>query len=168
MGCIKEALLNGQIEGTRKASAGVDSLSDYEEFLEFDKPNLSRMTKLVGVSLAGLAVGGPFGTIASEAIGGAVGTLVGGYTGAAASSYGLALLGGGSLAAGGIGMAGGTLVVAGCSAALGGALGASVTNAYIREDSSFHIEMVLASAAPEVSASLIDRNGLAAGFGEAV
>ncbi|MFO0761841.1 MAG: TRAP transporter TatT component family protein [Byssovorax sp.] len=29
-GCIKEALLNGQIEGTRKASAGVDSLSDYE------------------------------------------------------------------------------------------------------------------------------------------
>lgn len=30
MGCIKEALLNGQIEGTRKASAGVDSLSDYE------------------------------------------------------------------------------------------------------------------------------------------
>lgn len=29
-GCIKEALLNGQIEGTRKASAGVDTLSDYE------------------------------------------------------------------------------------------------------------------------------------------
>lgn len=130
------------IPGFEKAQTTIDSLSDYEEFLEFDKPNLSRMTKLVGVSLAGLAVGGPFGTIASEAIGGAVGTLVGGYTGAAASSYGLALLGGGSLAAGGIGMAGGTLVVAGCSAALGGALGASVTNAYIREDSSFHIEML--------------------------
>ena len=29
-GCIKQMLLNGQIESTRKASAGVDTLSDYE------------------------------------------------------------------------------------------------------------------------------------------
>src|SRR4051812_29136216 len=29
-GCIKEVLLNGQIEGTRKGSAAIDTLSDYE------------------------------------------------------------------------------------------------------------------------------------------
>lgn len=29
-GCIKEMILNGQIEGTRKASAAIDTLSDYE------------------------------------------------------------------------------------------------------------------------------------------
>ena len=80
--------------------------------------------------------------IAAPAIGGAVGTLIGGYSGAAATSYGLALLGGGSLAAGGLGMAGGTVVVAAVGGALGGALGASVTNAYVREDKSFHIEML--------------------------
>ena len=39
-------------------------------------------------------------------------------------------------------MAGGTIVVATVGAALGGALGASVTNAYVREDKSFRIEML--------------------------
>src|SRR5690349_16735448 len=29
-GCIKKTLLNGQIESTRKASAAIDTLSDYE------------------------------------------------------------------------------------------------------------------------------------------
>jgi hypothetical protein len=39
-------------------------------------------------------------------------------------------------------MAGGTIVVSAIGGALGGALGASVTNAYVREDKSFHIEML--------------------------
>ena len=78
----------------------------------------------------------------APAIGGAVGTLVSSYSGAAATSYGLALLGGGSLAAGGLGMAGGALVVAALGGALGGALGASVANAYLREDKSFHIDLL--------------------------
>ena len=84
----------------------------------------------------------PAALFAAPAIGGAVGVLIGGYSGAAATSYGLALLGGGSLAAGGLGMAGGTVVVSALGGALGGALGASVTNAYVREDKSFHIEML--------------------------
>jgi hypothetical protein len=55
-------------------------------------------------------------------------------------SIGLALLGGGSLAAGGLGVVGGTAVVAAAGAALGSALGANITNAYISEDDSFRIE----------------------------
>ncbi len=115
---------------------------DYREFLEYDEPNLSRTTKLVGGTLAAVAVAAPAALFAAPAIGGAVGSLLGGYSGAVATSYGLAFLGGGSLATGGLGMAGGTLVVAAAGGALGGSLGASVTNAYVREDKSFHIEML--------------------------
>ncbi len=39
-------------------------------------------------------------------------------------------------------MAGGTIVVAAVGGALGGSIGASITNAYVREDDSFHIEML--------------------------
>lgn len=131
-----------EIPGFEKADVKMGALGDYEKFLKFDKANLSRATKLVGLGLVGIAVGAPAALVAAPAIGGAVGALVGSYTGAAATSYGLALLGGGALAAGGLGMAGGTLVITGLGAALGGALGASVTNAYVREDRSFHIEML--------------------------
>ncbi len=96
----------------------------------------------MGVGLAIAATGGAAAFVAAPAVGGAIGSLISSYTGAAASSYGLALLGGGSLAAGGLGMAGGTIVVSALGATLGGALGASVTNAYVREDKSFHIEML--------------------------
>jgi Protein of unknown function (DUF726) len=131
-----------EIPGFEKADHKMGVLGDYPEFLKYDKPNLSRTTKLAGFGLAGLAAGAPAALLAAPAIGGAVGTLIGGYTGAAATSYGLALLGGGSLAAGGLGMAGGTIVVTAIGGTLGGALGASVTNAYVREDKSFHIEML--------------------------
>ena len=131
-----------EIPGFEKAIGKMGALEDYEEFLKYDQPNLSRNAKIAGSGLAGLAVLGSAGLLAAPAIGGAVGTLIGGYSGAAASSYGLALLGGGSLAAGGLGMAGGTIVVATVGAALGGAVGASVTNTYVREDKSFGIEML--------------------------
>ncbi len=73
-----------------------------------------------------------------------LGTLVGGYSGAAATSYGLALIGGGSLATGGFGMAGGTAVVMAVGGGLGGAIGAGLSNAYVREDKSFAIEKLKA------------------------
>ncbi len=130
------------IPGFEKAEHKMASLGDYRTFLEYEKANLSRMTKLAGVGIVGIALAGPAALAAAPAIGGAVGTLVGGYSGAAASSYGLALLGGGSLAAGGLGMAGGAAVVAAAGGALGCAVGASVTNAYVREDKSFHIELL--------------------------
>ena len=130
------------IPSFKKGDAKIESLEDYEEFLEYEQPNLSRTTKIGGSVLAGLAVLGTAGVAAAPAIGGALGTLIGGYSGAAATSYGLALLGGGSLAAGGLGMAGGTFVIATVGAALGGAVGASVTNAYVREDKSFRIELL--------------------------
>lgn len=131
-----------QIPGFEKADHTMGALADYREFLEYDKHNLSRSTKLAGFGLTGLAVGIPAAVIAAPAIGGAVGTLVGGYSGAAATSYGLALLGGGSVAAGGLGVFGGTVVIGAAGGALGGALGASVTNAYVRQDKSFHIELL--------------------------
>jgi uncharacterized protein DUF726 len=131
-----------EISGFAKADAKMGSLGDYEEFLEFDAANLSRTTKLVGFGVAAVLTGGAAAAAAAPAIGGAVGAMLSSYSGAAASSYGLALLGGGSVAAGGAGMAGGALVVTAAGGALGGVLGASVTNAYVREDKSFHIEML--------------------------
>lgn len=129
-----------EIPSFDRASDKVDSLDDYEQLRAFDKRNLSRGSRLALTGVLAAGVVGSGGLMAAPAIGGAAGTLVGGYTGAAASSYGLALLGGGSLAAGGMGMVGGTYVVAAAGAALGSALGASVTNAYVSEDKSFKIE----------------------------
>lgn len=128
------------IPGFGKATTNIGSLENYQDFLQFEKRNLARGSKLATVVTAtGAAVAtGTF--FAAPAIGGAIGTLTGGYTGAAAASYGLALLGGGSLAAGGLGMAGGTAVVAGLGGVLGGGLGALVTSAYIGDDKSFRID----------------------------
>lgn len=132
------------ISGFEKAQGTFGELSDYEEYLQYEKPNLDRTSKLtVGTAVAlGLSV--PIALLAAPAIGGAIGSLgmFGGFSGAAASAHGLALLGGGALAAGGLGMAGGTAVVTAVGAAVGGALGASVTNAYVREDKSFRIELL--------------------------
>ncbi|MGO2328513.1 DUF726 domain-containing protein [Glutamicibacter arilaitensis] len=131
-----------EITGFEKVDLQMDALNEYEEFLKFDKPNLARATKIVGLTGAGIALATPLAYTAAPAIGGAVGVLVGGFSGAAATSWGLAALAGGSLAAGGLGMAGGTMVVTGVGAAVGGALGATVTHAYVREDKSFHIELL--------------------------
>ncbi|GAA1886235.1 hypothetical protein GCM10009715_35460 [Paeniglutamicibacter psychrophenolicus] len=128
--------------GFAKANSKMGALNDYEQFLKYDKPNLARAVKVVGLAGAGIALATPFAYFGASAIGGAVGVLVGGYSGAAATSYGLAFLGGGAIAAGGLGMAGGTAVVTGIGAALGGVLGSTVANAYVQEDKSFHIEML--------------------------
>lgn len=122
------------------AQAKIDDLSRFQELLQYDKTNLSRLSKLgiSGVLVAGAMTG--VGLVAAPLVGGAVGTLAGGYTGAAATSYGLALIGGGSIASGGLGMAGGTAIIAAAGTALGGALGYGVTNAYISQDESFRID----------------------------
>lgn len=125
-----------------KVSEKLDSLVDYRDLFAYDEPNLSKWTKIAGVGLVGFAGAGALALAAAPAVGGAIGSLVGGYTGAAASSYGLALLGGGAVASGGLGMTGGTAVVAAMGGLLGGSLSASITNVYVREDKSFHIEML--------------------------
>ena len=131
-----------EIPGFAKADRKIDTLQDYPEFLKYDKANLSRAGKVVGVALSAVVLATPAALAAAPAIGGAVGTLIGGYSGAAATSYGLALLGGGSVAAGGLGMAGGAMVVAALGGSVGGVLGASIANAYLCEDKSFHIEVL--------------------------
>lgn len=123
-----------------RASDKVASLDDYEQLWVFDKSNLKLASRLILSGLLAAGVVGTAGLMAAPAIGGAVGTLVGGYTGAAATSYGLALIGGGAISAGGLGMVGGTYVIAAAGAALGSALGANVTSAYLSEDKSFRIE----------------------------
>jgi len=132
------------IPGFEKAQGTIGDLADYEAFLEYKEPNLDQAARFTASALAGAGLMIPFGLVAAPAIGGAIGAMgmFGGLSGAAASAHGLALLGGGSLAAGGLGMAGGTAVVAAAGATVGGALGASITNAYLQEDSSFRIELL--------------------------
>jgi hypothetical protein len=129
-----------EISGFAKADRGMGALEDYRDFLKYERANLSRTTKLVGVGIAGLALGAPAAAAAAPAIGGAIGVLAGGYSGAVATNVGLAILGGGSIASGGFGMAGGTFVITALGSGLGGAMSASVLNSYVREDKSFHIE----------------------------
>jgi hypothetical protein len=132
------------IPGFEKSRATIGELHDYEDFLKYEQPDLSKVSKIAAVGAVGLAAGAPLALVAAPAIGGAIGSLgaFGGLSGAAATAHGLALLGGGSLAMGGLGMAGGTAVVTVVGAAVGGCLGASVSNAYVREDTSFRIELL--------------------------
>lgn len=131
-----------------RANDKIDRLEDIEAFLKYDKPNLARSTQLglTAVLTAGAAF--PLALAAAPAIGGVVGILASQFgtgatlAGAAAVNHGLAILGFGTLAAGGLGMAGGTMVVSAVGAALGGGLGASVTNSYVRGDKSFKIELL--------------------------
>lgn len=132
------------IPGFEKAHHGFGELHDYEDFLKYEKPDLSKASKIATVSVVGVTAAAPLALLAAPAIGGAIGSMgvFGGLSGAAATSHGLALLGGGSLAYGGLGMAGGVTVVTAVGAAVGGTLGASVSNAYLREDKSFRIELL--------------------------
>lgn len=132
------------IPGFEKSQGTFGELHDYEDFLQYEKPNLDRTSKIVVGTAVAVGVGIPLALLAAPAVGGAIGSLgvFGGLSGAAATSHALALLGGGSLAAGGLGMAGGTAVVTAVGAAVGGALGASVANAYLREDRSFRIDLL--------------------------
>lgn len=132
------------ISGFEKAQGSFGELHDYEEYLQYDKPDLDKVAKIAVGGLLTVGVAVPLALLAAPAVGGAIGSMgmFGGLSGAAASSHGLAILGGGTLAAGGLGMAGGTAVVTAVGAAVGGALGASVSNAYLREDKSFRIELL--------------------------
>lgn len=131
-----------EIPGFDKADRKMGELNDYKEFLKYEKPDLARAVKIIGLAGVGVAAAAPLAVLAAPAVGGAVGALLGSYSGAVATNFGLALLGGGAVAAGGLGMAGGTAVITAVGVALGGALGGSVMNAYVREDKSFHIEML--------------------------
>lgn len=132
------------VPGFEKAQGTFGDLHDYEEYLEYEKPNLNMGIKVAVGSALAVGVAIPLALLAAPAVGGVVGSmgLFGGFSGAAATAHGLALIGGGSLAAGGLGMAGGTAVVTAVGAAVGGALGASVSNAYLEEDKSFRIELL--------------------------
>jgi hypothetical protein len=127
------------IPGFEKLEQRLQRIEDYGPWLKYEKPNLSRMSRVIGVAAVGGVALAPVAFLAAPAIGGAIGAATG-LSGAAATSHGLALLGGGSLAAGGLGMAGGTTVVTALGGGLGTALGAITTAAYVSTDSSFKIE----------------------------
>jgi len=130
-----------EIPSFEKLEAQVASLDAYVPWLEFERFNARKYSTIAAATVAGAAIVGPLAFVAAPAIGGALGAYTG-LAGAAATSHGLALLGGGSLAAGGYGMLGGTVVVAAAGVGLGGASGASVANAYVRNDKSFGFEKV--------------------------
>ncbi len=127
----------------------LQSLDEYEAWLDFDSRNAKMVTTVALGTVGGALVLGPLAYVAAPAIGGIVGS-TGGLAGAAATSHGLALLGGGSLAAGGAGMAGGTAVIAAVGTALGGPLGASVVSAYTGSDRSFKVERLASGTGPTV------------------
>lgn len=140
------------IPGFAKAGSRLTTIDDYREWLEFDKVNLKRASRIVALGVGGAAIVTPGAFVAAPVIGGVIGGsfIGGGLSGAAAVSHGLALLGGGSLAAGGFGMAGGTAVVAVAGAALGTALGGQLAVTYASSDSSFAIEKLRDGSGPPV------------------
>ncbi len=141
-----------QIPGFNKLGQRLATIDQYKQWLEHDKRNLAKTTRLVGGSVVAAAVVGPAAFFGAGAIGGIIGSswLGGSLSGAAATSHGLAMLGGGSVAAGGFGMAGGTVVVAVVGAGLGGAIGANTTAAYVGNDKSFRIEKLRDGFGPSV------------------
>ena len=143
-----------EIPGFEKAEKRLGSIDDCEDWLTFDKANLSRVTKVSVFGIGSAAVMAPVAFVAAPAIGGILGSsaLGGGLSGAAATSHGLAMLGGGAIGTSSVafGMAGGTAVVTAAGGALGGALGASATSAYVRSDKSFRIEKLRDGTGPTV------------------
>lgn len=67
-----------EISGFEKVGYEIDSLTEYEDLLTFEKTNFARATKIVGVAAAGVAVATPLAFAAAPAIGGAFGVLAGG------------------------------------------------------------------------------------------
>ena len=128
-----------KIPSFERAADKVARLEDYATLYEYDERNLARATRVVAVAGIGAGVLATAAVSAAPAIGGLISsgtaTLTGGTTlyGAAAASHGLALLGGGAASGGALafGVTGGTCVVTVVGAALGGALGTSITNAYL-------------------------------------
>jgi len=125
-----------------RARSKLKSLDDYKEWLEFDKVNAARTTKIVTTAAAAGALIAPAAFFMAPAIGGILGAsaLGGELTGAAAVSHGLAMLGGGSLASGGLGMAGGAVVITAVGSTMGMYQGMSVASAYVGADKSFAIK----------------------------
>lgn len=141
----------------RHAVANFDTLnakikypSDYRIVFERRKPNLAKATAVALFIAGGLAVSGPIAFYAGPAIGGIIGTKILGLTGSAATKAGMALLCGGAKAVGGFGMAGGLVVTSTVGAAVGGALGAYVSNAYFGQIQDFDIRKVRTGKGPAV------------------
>lgn len=127
-----------EVPSFERVTSRLTSISDYEEWLSFDKTNAKRVTQVAGLTVVGGAVVGPMALVSAPAIGGGVGAMSG-LTGAAATSHGLATIGFGPIAAGGLGMAGGTAIITATGTALGGVLGGVMTTAYVGSDKSFKI-----------------------------
>lgn len=141
-----------EVPGFAKAGKRLARIDDYRDWLEFDKLDLKKTTRILALGVGGAAIVAPAAFFAAPVIGGVIGGsfMGGGLSGAAAVSHGLALLGGGSLAAGGLGMAGGTAVIAVAGAAMGTALGSQLAAAYVSTDSSFAIEKLRDGSGPPV------------------
>lgn len=134
------------------ATQGLRSIDDYRALLRYEKRDATFGVKIALAAAGAGAIIGPAALLAAPAIGGALGAsaLGGGLSGAAATSHGLAMLGGGAIASGGFGMAGGVAVVTAAGGGLGAATGASVVNAYARQDKSFAIVRLRSGTGPPV------------------
>jgi len=148
------------------ADACIEEPSDYLTVYDYKQPNLARLSRVGGITLASAAILGPLSCHAAPMIGSALGSAMG-YSGAVATRVGLATLGGGALTAGGTAIAGGTLVVTAVGASLGGALGAYIGSAYLGSIKDFSITKVRGGRDPALitlSGFLSQKNEGSAGW----
>jgi len=148
------------------AEASLEEPSEYLKVYDYKQPNLSRISRIGGITLVSAAILGPLSFHAAPVVGGALGAAMG-YSGAVATKVGLATLGGGALAAGGTGIAGGTLVVTAVGASLGGTLGALVGSAYLGSTKGFAISKIREGREPAlitISGFLSQENESTAGW----
>jgi hypothetical protein len=160
------------INGFEKATQHLGRIDDYQDWLDYERPNLSKAAKVVLFAGVAASLITPAAIANAPAIGAMLGSsaLGGGLTGVAATSHGLAMLGGGAVGSGlfgmGAGMAGGVAVVAVVGSGLSGTLGAVTANAYYGDDKSFRIQQVRdGTGAPILTATGFLTEGDDSGWG---
>lgn len=125
------------------------TIGEYRDIFEREDINYKKIGTTAAYTIGGAAVIAPLAFAAAPAIGGAVGSILG-LSGAAATNAGLATLGGGALAAGGAGMAGGVAVLTAVGSALGGKLGAVISNSYFGDIKGFEIKKIKHGIEPSI------------------
>lgn len=135
----------GRIASFEKLSLQLEDIADYQEIFERGSVNLAKVSRYVGLGVAGVVgVAGVAATAGSSAPAvaaalGHMGLLGAASTGTAISSLSGAALSSASLAAIGGSVAVGTAIISASGLALGGVLGGVVANAYLSGDKSFAI-----------------------------
>ncbi len=137
---------DGTIASFGKLGLQLKDIADFETIFERESVNVLRAGKIVGGTIAGVAIFAPVAILAAPSLAsalGAAGLLGAAGTGTAISTLSGAALANASLAAiGGGTMAAGTIVITAAGAALGAYQGGAVSNSYFGEVDHFDIRQL--------------------------